>query len=377
MENSFESDLGSIDEELLKYIGITNLDFSTPLSSETLEEVKKMAFSVNTLVQVTFRDQVQVKDIETIKHVLELSPMVNDSIVEKMVLRDNNPEDVKELLSFPYENPDTWKLSYNYKDGTYQITSLPNYRMMEEYINIVISSIDKSLSLLEKIKEVYDFVKLLDLDKLSSDRLPDIIRTRKTSSLGFNNLFKEILTRLSIPVYIVPIKREDIEYVSLIYVLDSKYKIEGFYFFDPTSDSLPKALYKNEAFRKINYNFFGLTINQLLNTVGGNDKLQGALEFFKSSTYDFVLRKIKKTDKDRLEELFKLELLDIYTIVLNTKPIKEEDLMKIVLGTLHKEDYITLDRNINQLILSNYRLRKEDIFNDENDEDTTINIHDI
>ena len=112
-------------------------------------------------------------------------------------------------------------------------------------------------------------------------------------------------------------------------------------------------------------------------TVGGNDKLQGALEFFKSSTYDFVLRKIKKTDKDRLEELFKLELLDIYTIVLNTKPIKEEDLMKIVLGTLHKEDYITLDRNINQLILSNYRLRKEDIFNDENDEDTTINIHDI
>ena len=377
MENSFESDLGSIDEELLKYIGITNLDFSTPLSSETLEEVKKMAFSVNTLVQVTFRDQVQVKDIETIKHVLELSPMVNDSIVEKMVLRDNNPQDVKELLSFPYENPDTWKLSYNYKDGTYQITSLPNYRMMEEYINIVISSIDKSLSLLEKIKEVYDFVKLLDLDKLSSDRLPDIIRTRKTSSLGFNNLFKEILTRLSIPVYIVPIKREDIEYVSLIYILDSKYKIEGFYFFDPTSDSLPKALYKNEAFRKINYNFFGLTINQLLNTVGGNDKLQGALEFFKSSTYDFVLRKIKKTDKDRLEELFKLELLDIYTIVLNTKPIKEEDLMKIVLGTLHKEDYITLDRNINQLILSNYRLRKEDIFNDENDEDTTINIHDI
>ena len=201
MENSFESDLGSIDEELLKYIGITNLDFSTPLSSETLEEVKKMAFSVNTLVQVTFRDQVQVKDIETIKHVLELSPMVNDSIVEKMVLRDNNPQDVKELLSFPYENPDTWKLSYNYKDGTYQITSLPNYRMMEEYINIVISSIDKSLSLLEKIKEVYDFVKLLDLDKLSSDRLPDIIRTRKTSSLGFNNLFKVCFTSLYILAY--------------------------------------------------------------------------------------------------------------------------------------------------------------------------------
>ena len=377
MESGFESDLGKIDEELLKYIGITNLDFSTPLSSETLEEVKKMVFSINTLAQVTFRDKIQIRDIETIKHVLELSPMITDSNIEKLVLRDNNPEEVKELLSFPYENPDSWKLSYSFIGGTYQITTLPNYRMMEEYINIVISSIDKEMSLLEKIKEVYDFVKLLDLDKLSSDRLPDIINTRKTNSMGFNNLFKEILSRLSIPCFIVPIKRDDIEYVSLIYIKDFKYDIDGFYFFDPASDSLPKSLYKNEAFRKINYNFYALTINQLLNTISGNDKLLGTLEFFKSSTYDYVSRKIKESDKNALESLFKMDLLNIYTRVLNSKSIKEDIIIKIILSTLHKEDYITLDRNINQLIISNYKLRKEDIFKLETDEDTTINIHDI
>ena len=101
MEYSFESDLGTIDEELLKYIGITNLDFSTPLTADTLEEVKKMLFSINTIVQVTFRDQVQVKDIETIKYVLELSPMITDSSVEKLILRDNNPNGIltKEIIN--------------------------------------------------------------------------------------------------------------------------------------------------------------------------------------------------------------------------------------------------------------------------------------
>ena len=377
MENGFESDLGTIDEELLKYVGITNLDLSTPLSTDTLEEIKKMVFSVNTLVQVTFRDKILVKDIETIKHVLELSPMINDSSVEKLVLRDNSKEEVKELLSFSYQNPDSWKLSYNYKDGTYQITSLPNYRVMEEYINIVISSIDKSLSPLEKIKEVYDFVKLLDLSNSSSDRLPDIIKTRKTNSLGFNNLFKEILSRMGINTYIVPIKREGTEYVSMIYIEDSKYDADGFYFFDPASDSLPKSLYKNEAFRKINYNFFALTINQILNTINGKDKFLGAIENFTSSSYDYVLRKIRDIDRVELEHIFNMDLLGIYSLSLKTKKIKEDKLLNLLINTLHKEDFITMDRNIEQLIISNYRLRKEDLFKKEREESTSLNIHDI
>ncbi len=377
MENGFESDLGTIDEELLKYVGITNLDFSTPLTSEALDEVKKMVVSFNTLAQVTFRDKVGINDIENIKHILELSPMINDCNVEKLILRNNSPEDVKQLLSFPYENPDSWELSYSFKDGAYQITSLPNYRKMEEYIGIVISSISKSLSPLEKIKEVYDFVKLLDLSITSSDRLPDIIRTRQTNYLGFNNLFKEILSRMDIPVYIVPIKREDIEYVSMIYIEDTKYEIDGFYFFDPASDSLPKSLYKNEAFRKINYNFFALNIYQVLNTRSGHDKYLGSLEYFTNSTYDYVLRKIKVEDKEELESIFKMDLLGIYSLALKTKKIKEESLLNLIIKTLHKEDFMTLDRNIEQLIISNYKLRKEDLFKEDDEESSTINIHDI
>ena len=70
MEN-FESNLDTVSEEMLKYVGITNLDFRTSLSEDDLDEVKRMLFSINTLMQVTFKDGVRVSDIQNIKYILE------------------------------------------------------------------------------------------------------------------------------------------------------------------------------------------------------------------------------------------------------------------------------------------------------------------
>ena len=128
MDNRFESDLDKVSEEMLKYVGITNLDFRTPLTKEEIEEV-------------TFKDGTRVSDIEDVKHIIELSPMCDDKKVEKMILRNNTQQEVNELLSMPYMNPDTWHICYQVKDGTYMITTLPNYRVMEEYISIVLSCI--------------------------------------------------------------------------------------------------------------------------------------------------------------------------------------------------------------------------------------------
>ena len=87
MEN-FESNLDIVSEEMLKYVGITNLDFRTTLSEDDLDEVKRMLFSINTLMQVTFKDGVRISDIENIKHILELSTMCDDKKIEKMILRN-------------------------------------------------------------------------------------------------------------------------------------------------------------------------------------------------------------------------------------------------------------------------------------------------
>lgn len=378
LDNNFESNLENVSEEMLKYVGITNMDFRTALSEDDLEEVKRMLCSINTLMQVTFKDGVRVKDIENIKHVLELSPMCNDSKVEKMILRSNTPEEVKELLAMPFLNPDTWHLSYQIKDGTYMITTLPNYRIMEEYINIVLSCVKDEMSILEKIKEVYDFIKLLEFDENGSTRIPDIIINRKTNSLGFSLLFSEILKRIGINSYISEVDRENKrEYITLIDIEDEKYGATGIYCFDPASDSIPRDVYKSDAIRKVNYNYFALTLDQVVDTKFA-DKLGNTLALLVADSLEFSSRKIDSKTKKKLEEVFDCCYYDLYEKIKKTKRIDEEKLLNLFISTVHDEDFLGLNRNVNELLRNNYTLRKKEIFNcDSSGEIKTISIHDI
>lgn len=376
--DNFESSLDTVNEEMLKYVGITNLDFRTALSDDDLDEVKRMLFSINTLMQVTFKDGVRVLDIENIKHILELSPMCDDKKVEKMILRNNTSDEVKEILAMPFLNPDTWHISYQVKDGTYMITTLPNYRIMEEYINIVLSCIKEDMSPLEKIKEVYDFIKLLEFDENGSTRTPDIIINRKTNSLGFNSLFTDIINRIGFASYIGGVKRDGKdEYVSLVFVDDDKYEAHGIYVFDPTSDSIPKEVYKSDAIRKVNYNYFGLTLGKITDT-NYDDKLGEVLSLLNSESLDFSLRKMDSKEKKKIESSFNSSFEDIYEKVKKTKVLDEDKLLDLFISTYHNEDFLGLNRDVGELIRNSYTLRKKEIFKEDSSEELKkVSIHDI
>ena len=378
MDFNFESNLDNVSDEVLKYVGITNLDFRTSLSSDDLEEVKRMLFSINTLMQVTFRDGATVKDIENVKYILELSPMCNDNKVEKMILRENTPSDVKKILSLSFLNPETWNISYQVKDGTYMITSLPNYRVMEEYISIVLSCIDNSMSMLEKIKEIYDFVKLLELDEKASSRLPDIIISRKTNSFGFNILFSEILKRIGISSYIGEVRRNSSnEYITIIDVNDDKYDVCGIYAFDPASDSIDKDVYKSDAIRKVNYNFFCRKLFEIENSKF-DDKLSGVLMYLVSDSFEFSSRKVNVRDKRKLEESLGCSYFELFDKVHKTKSLKDDNLLDLVMNTIHQDDFLGLNRDISELVRNNYFLRKKELFNEVKENEVEyVNIHDV
>ncbi len=376
LDRNFESDLEQVSDEMLKYIGITNLDFQSPLSKEELKEVQRMIFSINTLLQVSFKDGTRVDDIENVKMILESSPLVDDSKVEKMILRKNTLAEVKYLLSLPYSNPSTWNICYARENETYYITNLPNYRIMEEYITLVLSCVKEEMSMLEKTKEIYDFIKLLEFSEGASSRLSDIILTRKTSSYGFSLLFKTILERIGITSYIGKVDRDgNMDSVLLIDVSDEKYEAEGIYLFDPMSDSIPKDQYKNDALRKINYNYLGLTLKQFLNSIGIEHHDMG-IELLDSEMVNYGMREVDNKTKEEIEKIFGMKLDKVCQRIQQTKMIKDEKRLDLVGTTLHQEDFTMINRDPKELIQNNYYLRKKDLFI-EDDKTNHLNIHDI
>lgn len=377
MDYSFESGLDKLNDEALKYVGVTNLDFKTHLSKDELVEVQNLIFSINTLLQVTFKDGTGICDIEDVKHMIELSPMCDDKKIEKLILRKNTREELKKILSMPYQNPNSWHIAYDIKENNYMLTTIPNYRIMEEYIDIVLSCVKDDMSPLEKIKEIYDFVKLLDLKDKGSSRLPDVIRTRIADNLGFSLLLKELLNRIGISSYVAEINRSQKENIIIAYVKDEKYHLNGLYVFDPASDSIPKAPYNSEAIRKVNYNFFAIPLYDIENTKD-QDKLMGITKFLVSDSLDYAERQIDQKERKNLEKNLCKKYDELFAIVKKTKRITDEKKLDLIISTLHQEDFLGINRNIEELIKNNYYLRKKEIFNEDNDSEMpVVIIHDV
>ena len=70
----------------LKYFDITNIFFDAPLKQADIERIKEIMFSINNITQIYFTESVDLKSIELVKYLLEISPTMQDCNVEKYIL---------------------------------------------------------------------------------------------------------------------------------------------------------------------------------------------------------------------------------------------------------------------------------------------------
>ena len=69
---------------------------------------------------------------------------------------------------------------------------------------------------------------------------------------------------------------------------------------------------------------------------------------------------------------------EIFNRVKKTKKIKEKSLIDMFVSTVHKDDFLGLNRNIEELMNNNYSLRKKEIFDFADEEELVkVSIHDI
>ena len=250
-------------ENSIDYFNIQNLSFDHPLTTPEIEEFKSIIFSINNLRQIYFKGDIDIASIEVIKNLLNIGGYVNDSLIEKYIIREYDSKDVKKILESSYENPNSWQIAYDHEDDSYVLGEIPKCRELYSFIDRIKLLVSKeNLSELEKVLRVYDIIKLFDYqdDNLENENLPDIVINSKGTSKGLNKLFSHILKEMGIKSFIGREKSENgmESYITLVDITDDKYGFDGMYLFDPSMDSLPKSTYKSDDIRMINYNYFGL-----------------------------------------------------------------------------------------------------------------------
>ena len=356
----------SEEDNSFMYFDVQNLSIDHSLTSKEIERYKDLIFSPNSLQQIYFKGNCDLKTIEVIKSLLTISEYVDDSKIDKYILLDLDTEKKNKILDDVYEHPDKWQLPYETEDDCFTLTDIPTYRTMNQYINKLI---DKELSPIEQVMKIYDQVKLMDFEANDSmDLLTDIIMKKKTNSYGMNKLFSYVLNLLGYNTIMGVTEKND--FFTFVDIKDSKYDLDGIYVFDPSMDYLSREDYSKDSVRRINYNYFGNTLDSL-NRVVYDEKPVGILAILSIDDKDFSVEKAENIksnkllrEKEKILKTFNLDYKGLYDRINNTKRIDVDKIISIndVLYDEKKENY-------NHVLKENYLTRKKELFNKDTQEE--------
>lgn len=347
---------------------MSNLSFDHPLSNEELINLQNLLLSPIALSQIYFKDNIDLESIEKIKLLLEGFPNINDSEIEKYIMKDVSEEEKEILLNMNFFNIDTWNISYQRTNNQYSITSIVKYRKMEEWFREILLNMDNNLSTLEKMCYLYDRVKMLEFDdNIKYDRLSEIICDGKATSHGYNFVYKELLSRCGIKSIIGKVSNghED-NHITLVNVNDDKYNIRGIYGFDPSMDTIYKNQYKNNLARKMNYNFFCCSLDKL-KSIYPKKQMKDFLRIIASDDimeFNHVIDIYSnKENANYVETEIGISLEEMYKQVNSSNDISNEVFVNVITKILERYPHDIFDKKVlTRVITDNYITRNNELF---------------
>lgn len=350
---------------------LSNLSFDHPLLSNEINDLINLLSQGVSIGQIYFKDTIDVDSIEKIKLLLEGLPNINDRSIEKYIMKSIDEKEKLKLEQMSFQNIDTWNIAYSIEHNKFSVTTLSKYRLIDKWFNNTIKEMDEDLSVFEKICYLYDKVKLFEFDNSPKfGRLPEIISNETANSYGYNLIFKELLTMCNIPSFIENYELDgEQNYVTIAQVEDDKYEIEGLYLFDPSMDTISKEKYKYGLARRLNYNFFGITLDKFSKLNGQvipSEMLKCLLVKDDMEYKHYLDRYKRKYGYRRISEIegkFNSNIDEIYNRLLNSEEISSD----IVFDTISDRMEIYTKNSGNQetmkrTLIDNYKDREKDLF---------------
>ena len=355
-----------------KSILLSNLSFDHPLSFPEMNDLINMLSSGVLIGQIYFKDSIDIDSIEKIKLLLEGLPNIDDSKIEKYIMKSISGEEKEKLCNMSFQNIDTWNIAYSVDKNKFSVTSLSKYRLIDEWFTTSIKEMnDSELSTIEKICYLYDKVKLFQFNSCNKySRLPEILSLGEANSYGYNLVFSELLSLCGIPNFIGKYEIDsEISYVTIAQVDDSKYDVDGIYLFDPSMDTISKDKYKHGLARRMNYNFFALDVNKFCKLNGEVVFLDETKLLFVEDEFEYKHCLNKYKSKNGMSNIRKVENTFGYNFnELRHKVCNSSSISLDVMSKLFEKSVDNYSKNSNEkdlivrTIMNNYVDREGELF---------------
>ena len=126
-----------------KRILLSNLSFDHPLTFPEINDLINMLSAGTLIGQVYFKDSVDIGSIEQVKLLLEGFPNIDDSRIEKYIMKSIDDREKAILCNMNFQNIDTWNVAYSVDNNKFSITSLSKYRIIDEWFSTTIKEMEE------------------------------------------------------------------------------------------------------------------------------------------------------------------------------------------------------------------------------------------
>lgn len=349
----------------LRFYDLSNIFFESSINDEIFEQLKEIFFSINNISQIYFDKDVDVSSIEKVKYLLEISPTMNDAIIDKYILNVDNL-DIDSLFDINFHNSNWWIL-YKYKNNDLKTFRLDEFKDIHSRLTSIIKRYClEQYSLIEKVAFLYDYCKRITLDNSNEYSLRDALKNNKANSDVLIVIFHKLLCELGIKNFIgESVVDKETSYVLIAHIIDEKYDIDGIYLFDLLSDYVDDKDIPDKKLKTLNYNYFCILLKDFSNTIF-SDRLVGILKCF-IHDIDYDMEKISYVSRKELsdiEDIFENDFLSIHGIIDSTHELSSDTILKIL--------YSVNSSDIHEKIKENYYLRNSSLKNYDIDETTEL-----
>lgn len=289
--------------------------------------------------------------------VISTSDDQDDEMIASYIKNNEKLTEKKVIIGKNYALSDYLKLKSLFEgipniyfniDGNNQLIKLEDFEKTFKYIDELANKIKRyNYSPLEQVMYAYDLVrnrvyKMEDdgEDYNTSRDLTSVITGDKIVCVGFSNIFEQVLLRLGLKTkqdYIMDANDNTIGHVrNLVYINDSKYDVNGIYYFDVTWDS------KNDLFDVSyldSYRFFAKTKKEI-DMCSGNKYVSRT---FKCLDDDLFFDTVDNLEENQFELISKDQIKTINTLYRFIEGKEEMDDFLIDFRITSKIDFFVED----------------------------------
>lgn len=277
---------------------ISEVEFSLPVNSKELENIKLLLMLPNNLQKIHFTKESDINTLINIKYLLEMSDYKNTLDIKKYIISPLITKNKSEIFQLNFKKASNWYINMDIGNNNFILLDIPSWKTiykLEEGFNYS----DE----FDTVLNIYNYIK--SFKRNDSLDIAETLLEKAGNSKSLNDAFLYLIRSKGIQGDVI---KSEKGYFTMVFLKD------GVYFFDPFQD------------KESSFNYFYLTVKEVFNI----DTLMHEFKYLGYQNFNIDMVEINKREEredlfNRCQNTLEIDKASLFTQIIKSIDIHDKE----------------------------------------------------